>query len=133
MPKDLGTRVATFYCASALSGAFSGLLAAGIGKMDGVGDYEGWRWIFLIEGLLTVILGALCFFFLIDSPKLSGKWLDQDEIRYLEIQYFIKEGGQFKEEAEKTTWRDIWDMILNWRNYLLSYIMMCQSACAYGS
>ncbi|KAJ5371061.1 uncharacterized protein N7496_007153 [Penicillium cataractarum] len=133
MPKDLGTRVATFYCASALSGAFSGLLAAGIGKMDGVGDYEGWRWIFLIEGLLTVILGVLCFFFLIDSPKLSGKWLDQDEIRYLEIQYFIKEGGQFKDEAEKTTWRDIWDMILNWRNYLFSYIMMCQSACAYGT
>jgi hypothetical protein len=50
MPKDLATRISYFYCASALSGAFSGLLAAAIAKMDGVGGYEGWRWIFLLEG-----------------------------------------------------------------------------------
>ena len=43
MPKDLASRIAFFYCASALSGAFSGLLAAGIAQMDGVGGYEGWR------------------------------------------------------------------------------------------
>lgn len=35
---------------AALSGAFSGLLAAGITQMDGVGGYAGWRWIFIIEG-----------------------------------------------------------------------------------
>lgn len=132
MPKDLATRVASFFCASALSGAFSGLLAAGISKMDGVGGYAGWRWIFLIEGLITVVLGILCFFLLIDSPRLSGKWLDQDEIRYLEIQQFIKEGGQFKEEHKRTTWKDVWGVMRNWRLYLLAYIMMCQSACNYG-
>ncbi|KAL6922937.1 hypothetical protein FSST1_000211 [Fusarium sambucinum] len=42
MPRDLATRIAYFYCTSALSGAFSGLLAAGIAQMDGVGGYEGW-------------------------------------------------------------------------------------------
>ncbi|KAJ6066430.1 hypothetical protein N7499_001393 [Penicillium canescens] len=115
MPRDLATRISLFYCASALSGAFSGLLAAGIAKMDGVGGYEGWRWIFLLEGLLTVILGVLCFFFLIDSPNLSGKWLDNDEIRYLELQHFIKEGGKFKEEQKRTSWGDIRAVMLNWR------------------
>lgn len=35
---------------AALSGAFSGLLAAAIRQMDGVGGYAGWRWIFIIEG-----------------------------------------------------------------------------------
>ena len=35
MPKDLATRISYFYCASALSGAFSGLLAAAIAEMDG--------------------------------------------------------------------------------------------------
>lgn len=44
----LQTRIALFYTASALAGAFSGLLAFGIAKMDGLGGYEGWRWIFLI-------------------------------------------------------------------------------------
>lgn len=132
MPKDLATRIAVFYCASALSGAFSGLLAAGIAKMDGIGGYEGWRWIFLLEGLATVVLGVFCFFFLIDSPRFSTKWLTQDEIRYLELQRFIKDGGEFKEERKKTSWKDISAVLSNWRMYLLAYILLAQSACSYG-
>ncbi|KAJ5156602.1 hypothetical protein N7492_009405 [Penicillium capsulatum] len=133
MPRDLATRIAVFYCASALSGAFSGLLAAGIAKMDGIGGYEGWRWIFFLEGLATVVLGALCFFLLIDSPRFSGKWLNQDEIRYLELQHFIKDGGEFNDERKKTSWKDISAVLLNWRMYLLAYILLCQSACSYGT
>ncbi|KAJ5582998.1 hypothetical protein N7535_001618, partial [Penicillium sp. DV-2018c] len=133
MPRDLATRISLFYCASALAGAFSGLLAAGIARMDGIGGYEGWRWIFLLEGLLTVVLGVMGFFCLIDSPSLSGKWLDQDEIRYLELQHFIKEGGKFKEEQKKASWKDVKAVISNWRMYLLAYILLCQSACSYGT
>ncbi|KAJ5585849.1 hypothetical protein N7450_005636 [Penicillium hetheringtonii] len=133
MPKKLATRLAVFYCASALSGAFSGLLAAGIAKMSGVGGYAGWRWIFILEGLATIVLGVLCFFLLIDSPKLSGKWLSQDEIRFLELQNFIKDGGQFKDEKKKASWKDIGAVLSNWRMYLLAYILFCQSACSYGT
>ncbi len=46
-PYKSQSRMAMFYCASALSGSFSGLLAAGIAQMDGLGGYEGWRWIFV--------------------------------------------------------------------------------------
>ncbi|KAL3473593.1 major facilitator superfamily domain-containing protein [Aspergillus californicus] len=133
MPKELSSRIAIFYCASALSGAFSGLLAAGIAQMDGVGGQEGWRWIFLLEGIVTVILGIMCFFLLIDSPKRSTKWLDAEEIRYLELQHFIKEGGDFKAEKKKTSWKDIKATILNWRMYMLAYILLAQSACSYGT
>jgi MFS family permease len=47
MPADIAARISYFPCAAALSGAFSGLLAAGIANMDGVGGYRGWRWIFV--------------------------------------------------------------------------------------
>lgn len=40
-------RVALFFSAATLAGAFSGILAYVIGKMDGVGGYSGWRWIFV--------------------------------------------------------------------------------------
>ncbi|KAG2413099.1 hypothetical protein HFD88_010658 [Aspergillus terreus] len=73
MPKDLALRISYFYCASALSGAFSGLLAAAIARMDGVGGVEGWRWIFILEGLATVAIGVACFFMLIDTPALSKR------------------------------------------------------------
>lgn len=37
-------RVALFFSAASLAGAFGGVLAWGIAHMDGVGNYEGWRW-----------------------------------------------------------------------------------------
>jgi hypothetical protein len=133
MPKDLASRISYFYCASALSGAFSGLLAAAIAKMDGTGGYEGWRWIFLLEGMATVFLGVSCFFFLVDSPALSGKWLDAEEIRFLELQKFIKDGGKFTSEEESSFRLNDLKMVLsNWRLYLQAWILLCSSACSYG-
>ena len=132
MPKDLATRISYFYCASALSGAFSGLLAAAIAKMDGVGGYEGWRWIFLLEGIVTVFLGVSCFFLLIDSPALSTRWLEPDEIRFLELQKFIKDGGIYEEREGNSRWKDLKMVVCNWRLYMQAYILLCSSACSYG-
>jgi MFS family permease len=41
-------RVALFFGAAAVAGAFGGVLAWGIAHMDGVGNYRGWRWIFIL-------------------------------------------------------------------------------------
>src|SRR4051812_23640091 len=41
-------RVALFFSAASLAGAFGGILAYGIGFMDGVGGLKGWRWIFIL-------------------------------------------------------------------------------------
>lgn len=131
MPKDLSTRISYFYCASALSGAFSGLLAAGIAEMDGVAGLEGWRWIFLLEGIVTVILGVACLLFLIDTPALSSRWLEPDEIKFLELSMFIKQGGGFQEE-NTVRWKDIKMVLTNWRVYVQAYFLLCQSALSYG-
>lgn len=45
MPNETQTRIALLYTSAATGGAFSGILAYGIAKMDGVGGYEGWRWV----------------------------------------------------------------------------------------
>lgn len=132
MPKDLATRISYFYCASALSGAFSGLLAAGIAQMDGVAGLEGWRWIFILEGIATVVLGAACFFVLIDTPALSNKWLSPEEIKYLELSMFIKQGGQFHEESGFKM-RDLTMVLTNWRIYVQAYFLVVQSALSYGT
>ncbi|KAL4907106.1 hypothetical protein BDW74DRAFT_189669 [Aspergillus multicolor] len=131
MPKDLALRISYFYCASALSGAFSGLLAAAIAEMDGIGGYEGWRWIFILEGLATVILGVACFFFLIDTPALSTRWLEPDEIQYLELSMFIKQGGR-AEDDRKFKWRDLMMVLTNWRVYMQAWFLFAQSALSYG-
>ena len=49
MPHESQTRIAIFFTASAIAGAFSGLLAFAIAKMDGTAGYEGWRWVCLLR------------------------------------------------------------------------------------
>lgn len=132
MPKDLALRISYFYCASALSGAFSGLLAAAIAEMDGVGGYEGWRWIFIIEGLATVVLGVACFFLLIDTPALSTRWLEPDEIQYLELSMFIKQGGRIEHDTG-FKWRDLMMVLTNWRVYMQAWFLFAQSSLSYGT
>ncbi|KAL4904447.1 hypothetical protein BDW74DRAFT_168462 [Aspergillus multicolor] len=70
LPHETQTRIVCFYSFSALAGAISGLLAARIAQMKGVGGLEPWRWIFILEGIATFRSGVLLFFFLIDSPAL---------------------------------------------------------------
>ena len=54
---ECGYRMALFFSAATLAGAFGGLLARGIAEMNGIGGKKGWQWIFILEGLLTLICG----------------------------------------------------------------------------
>ena len=65
---EFGIRAAVFFSAAAVSGSFGGLLAAAIGQMDGIGGKKGWAWIFILEGLATVIVGIVSYFFVYDFP-----------------------------------------------------------------
>ena len=87
-------RLSIFFSAASLAGAFSGLLAFALDKMDGLGDLEGWRWIFIIEGIVSVLAGVMCYFLMIDTPALSSRWLDTDEIRYLEVRKLAQQGSR---------------------------------------
>ncbi|WFD42255.1 hypothetical protein MPSI1_000896 [Malassezia psittaci] len=66
-PRELQLRQALFFTGAALSGAFSGLLAAAIGKMNGKAGLAGWSWIFILEGIFTVVMGVCCIYFLPNS------------------------------------------------------------------
>ena len=55
-------RVGIFFGGATLAGAFSGLLAFGISFMSGTAGMLGWSWIFIIEGLATVVVGFISFF-----------------------------------------------------------------------
>lgn len=131
--RQVQTRLALFYCASALSGAFSGLLAFAIAKMDGVGGRPGWAWIFLLEGIATVLIGAACFFIMPDTPALSGKWLNAEEMKYFAIQTMIKNGGRAaSEKADKFKWSYLIDLVTDYKVYLQAWILFTASVCAYG-
>lgn len=66
---ECGLRMAIFFSAATLAGAFGGLLARGISQMKGVGGRPGWAWIFILEGLATIIVAAFAKLLINDSPE----------------------------------------------------------------
>nr|XP_019043076.1 hypothetical protein I302_08787 [Kwoniella bestiolae CBS 10118]OCF22006.1 hypothetical protein I302_08787 [Kwoniella bestiolae CBS 10118] len=78
-PAELSKRIALFYTASLVSGAFGGLLAGGIIQgMEGLGNTRGWKWLFIIEGSLTVVIAIAAYFVLPNYPT-TTKWLSEAE------------------------------------------------------
>lgn len=75
---EIQLRQALFFSAASIAGAFSGLLAFAISKMDGVGGLAGWRWIFILEGILTVLVAIVAFFVIQDFPE-TATFLTEEE------------------------------------------------------
>ncbi|OQE44372.1 hypothetical protein PENCOP_c002G02169 [Penicillium coprophilum] len=71
--KQFALRTAILYSGSQLGNAFGGLLAVAILKLEGAHGLEGWRWLFLVEGVATIGLAIILVFILPNSLKsISG-------------------------------------------------------------
>ncbi|KZT40659.1 MFS general substrate transporter [Sistotremastrum suecicum HHB10207 ss-3] len=71
-------RVAVFFGGAALAGAFGGILAFAIGKMDGIGGRQGWAWIFILEGILTIVV-SLAAYWIVPTWAHKAKFLTEPE------------------------------------------------------
>jgi MFS family permease len=75
---ELQWRVSMLHVGNATSNAFGGLLAYGVASINSSNGWNGWRWIFIIEGLITVAVTVLCYPFMSNWPT-STKWLKEHE------------------------------------------------------
>ncbi|EHK48771.1 hypothetical protein TRIATDRAFT_83645 [Trichoderma atroviride IMI 206040] len=77
--KELVKRTALLYSGSIISGAFSGLFAAGITQnLDGARGLSAWRWLFIIEGCMTITVAIIACFIIPDLPR-TTPWLNDQE------------------------------------------------------
>jgi sugar phosphate permease len=71
--------VALFMTAIALAGVLGGPLSGWImDRMGGVGGLRNWEWLYLLEGMPSVIVGALVLFYLDDGPE-RARWLTPEQ------------------------------------------------------
>ncbi|KAJ4168749.1 hypothetical protein NW754_010677 [Fusarium falciforme] len=130
---ELQTRLAIFFSAASLAGAFSGLLAFGIQHMDGIGGLGGWRWIFILEGILTVLIGLSIPWTLPDSPN-AASFLTPAEKEIIH--------GRLEQDAGTSAgkvgiggsfqWKYLKEALLDWKIYLGCVIYWGNSICIYG-
>jgi ACS family tartrate transporter-like MFS transporter len=74
--------IAVFMVAIPLGNFIGSPLSALLLQMDGIGGLRGWHWLFILEGVPTVLLGFACLFFLTDKPE-RAHWLKDDERTWL--------------------------------------------------
>jgi MFS family permease len=127
-------RQALFFSAASIAGAFSGLLAFGISKMNGVGGLEGWRWIFILEGILTVLVAILAYFTLHNFPE-TATFLTEEERAF--VVYRLKYQGQEKNSvrvAQDDTfqWKYVKAAFLDWQIWVNIWVYWGIVAPLYG-
>ncbi|KAI1187355.1 major facilitator superfamily domain-containing protein [Nemania serpens] len=77
--KELGLRTALLYSGALISGAFSGLIAAGVNaNLTGARGLGAWQWLFIIEGVITVGVALIAIPILPNFPR-TTKWLSEEE------------------------------------------------------
>ncbi|EKM59840.1 uncharacterized protein PHACADRAFT_115106 [Phanerochaete carnosa HHB-10118-sp] len=82
---ELGMRTALLSCGSLISNAFGSLIASGIlDGMQGKLGHAAWRWLFYIEGALTIFAAICAIFILPDFPTTSHRWLSPLEVKLAE-------------------------------------------------
>ncbi|KAJ7584618.1 MFS general substrate transporter [Mycena floridula] len=77
--KEIGLRIAFLNAGNMLAQGLGGLLAAGIlSGMEGTRGIRGWRWLYILEGCITVAFGLLVPLILPDYPE-TTRWLSERE------------------------------------------------------
>ncbi|KAF1816976.1 MFS general substrate transporter [Eremomyces bilateralis CBS 781.70] len=72
--RELPIRLSYFWTALSLTGIIASLLAFGIFHLEGHHGIAGWRWIFLIEGSMTLVIGIAAFFLMPASAAQTKTW-----------------------------------------------------------
>ena len=134
---EFGVRAAVFFSAAAVAGSFGGLLAAAIGKMGGKGGGEvggiggkgGWAWIFILEGLATVLVGIASFWMVHDFPDDATFLSEADRARVIRR---LKADKQSSAEHEEFKMSYFWAAVKDWKTWNSAVIYMGADGALYA-
>jgi ACS family tartrate transporter-like MFS transporter len=83
--RERARSVSRFMTATAIAGVVGGPIAASLLSLDGFGGLHGWQWLFISEGIPTMLAGVSVLFLLKEHPS-QAKWLAPSEQEWLEQQ-----------------------------------------------
>ncbi|SGY43431.1 BQ5605_C001g00023 [Microbotryum silenes-dioicae] len=115
---DLSVRISIFFSAATLAGAFGGLIAHGLAQMDGLGGYAGWRWIFIIEGIITFAVACAAPFVMTDFPE-EAKFLSVEEQQEVLRRLKADRGPTLQTEF---SWAQVRVAFKDWKTYCFTLI-----------
>ncbi|KAH7363352.1 high-affinity nicotinic acid transporter [Plectosphaerella cucumerina] len=129
---EVGKRYSVFYLLGCVASAFAGILAYGLMQMNGLSNLTGWRWIFIIEGILTCLVAIAGYFFLVDFPDGSrANWAFLGE---RERQWIVARVNRDRGDAKtpKFNARKFFAAGLDWKIWAYAMIFFNTTTLAYA-
>ncbi|KAA8895790.1 major facilitator superfamily domain-containing protein [Sphaerosporella brunnea] len=131
---EVQKRMAIFFLISVFVGGFSSILAYGLMQMDGVGGLAGWRWIFIIEGIITVLVALFSFLAIIDFPdkvlaKRNGRFLSATDVEIIKGRI---ERDRADSIADPITWAKVGKHLSDFKLWVFALLFMCTAVPAYA-
>ncbi|KAJ6784958.1 hypothetical protein PWT90_01757 [Aphanocladium album] len=130
--QETSRRFVAFFLGNMLASAASGLIAYGILQMRGVAGLSGWQWMFLIEGMLTIVVGIIFGLFMPYSPENSSTILGYSYFTPREV-YILTQRVAGDSVASDTKpkyvrWADIRAAFSRWYMYPQLTVSFCAIA-----
>ncbi|KAL1301409.1 hypothetical protein AAFC00_005668 [Neodothiora populina] len=126
--EEQARRVSYLFVCTALAGAFGGLLAYAILQMDGVAGYAGWKWVYIIEGCFSILVGVVVWFGLPNDPS-NAYFLNAREKEVMQIRAVQRASYM---GSEKFSWTEVKIALTDPKVWLSGSIQFCQDILLYG-
>ncbi|KAH7878345.1 MFS general substrate transporter [Lentinula edodes] len=114
---ELATRLAWFWGVQTIASAVSGLMASGLLQLQGVSGLEGWKWLFLVDGIITVVVAVLTWyvFYLPRNATLTKggirgwkPWFDERQVR-IAVTRIVQDDPSKRLYEQRVHWEDVKD------------------------
>ncbi|QSS49912.1 transmembrane transporter [Histoplasma capsulatum var. duboisii H88] len=105
------------------------LLAFELAKLDGVGGYSGWRWIFIVEGLMSISLSLVTKFLIVDWPS-EATFLTEEERLTVAVRLKEDVGSAKMDRLDRQSLQII---IKDWKIYTGALIYLTINTCGYST
>ncbi|GIZ37800.1 hypothetical protein CKM354_000123400 [Cercospora kikuchii] len=146
--RHIALRMAYLFATAAIAGAVGGLVSYGIGFMDndpnpvnvnpgdpeyvtppGTAGWRAWRWIFAINGALTVVTAFAIPFVLADKPENAKFLTEQDRCNMVLLRE--AEVGQTK-SGQEFAMKDAKEAFVDWKVYVMAACQFCSNTTLYA-
>ena len=121
-PEYRARTISRFYIALPLSSTVMGSLAGFLLGLDGRLGMRGWQWLFLVEGLPPLVLSALFYLYLPDTPA-EATWFTDEERGWLVGR--LAESSAGAKAGSDHAWRDVWAAVSDVRILTLGVFFLC--------
>lgn len=127
---ELQKRISAFYMMGVLASGLSSILAYGLARIGPRGNYRPWSFIFFIEGAITLVLGVISYFFIVDFPQKTKRTFltPSDQAR---VVYRINKDRDDVEE-DPLTMRKLGKYLVEWKPWVFSIMFMSSTVTAYA-